>query len=541
MVGMISDAAQQDIKEKLLASPAGFQWKKVAIRSHHGIVIPLFSLHSQSSCGIGEYPDLIPVINWCSELGFEVIQLLPLNDTGLETSPYSALSAFALNPIHLGLSQLPFIETNTDLKMKVQELQTNTLQRVDYKNIQNKKDAFLRNYFRLYGPQITAQSDYQRFQEEQRYWLQDYAVFKAIKIFQKWKNWEEWPMEFQKPTPLFFQHLPDELAKEAEYHQFVQFLCFQQFKKVKLHAENEHIYLKGDIPILINRESADVWRHPELFSLEFAAGAPPDMYSKEGQKWGFPLYQWDVLATENYRWWIERLRTAENFYDLYRIDHIVGFFRIWAIPLKLPAKLGHFEPVDEKKWIPQGEGIMRVMLANSPMLPIGEDLGTVPPEVRQCLRRLGICGTKVMRWERDWHGDQSFINPNNYIPESMTTVSTHDSETLKQWWKNQPKEATLFAKSQGWNYTPELAPAQQFAILLASHRSGSLFHINLLQEYLALIPNMTWPNLEDERINVPGLISDKNWSYRFRPSVEEIIENRELKQVLKKLIGLEKK
>lgn len=524
-----------DVKEQLLTSLASSQWQKIGIHSSHGIVIPLFSLHSKSSCGIGEYPDLIPIINWCKEVGFTIIQLLPLNDTGLETSPYSALSAFALNPIHLGLSQLPYVETNDELKKKLDEMQVNPLQRIDYKSIQRKKDAFLRRYFQLYG-EMTSQNDYLQFEQEQRYWLQDYAVFKAIKILQKWKNWEEWPIEYKNPTPLFFQHLPEEITKEAKYYSFLQFLCFLQFKNVKRHAEKEKISLKGDIPILINRESADVWRHPGLFILELTAGAPPDMYSKEGQKWGFPLYQWESLAKENYHWWIERLHTAVNFYDLYRIDHIVGFFRIWAIPLALPAKLGHFMPLDEKKWIPQGEAIMRVMLANCPMLPIGEDLGLVPPEVRRCLRNLGICGTKVMRWERKWNEDKSFINPKDYIPESMTTVSTHDSETLKLWWKNQPQEALAYAKSQGWNYTPELSHDQQYAILLSSHQSGSLFHINLLQEYLALIPNMTWPIAEDERINIPGIISNKNWSYQFKPSVEEIVENEELKTNVKSLL-----
>jgi 4-alpha-glucanotransferase len=505
-----------NISEKLLASPAGAQWQKIGVRNHHGVVIPLFSLHGKSSCGIGEYPDLIPIIDWCKEVGFEVVQLLPLNDTGQETSPYSALSAFALNPIHLHLDLPP---------------QTELPQRIDYKSTLNQKDAFLRNYFALHGSEIMSQDDFRQFKEDQSFWLQDYAVFKALKIFQKWKKWEEWPQEFKNN-----EHLPPEIIKEAEYHQFVQFLCFQQFRDVKRYAAKNNIYLKGDIPILINRESADVWRRPELFSLEFSAGAPPDFYSKEGQNWGFPLYRWDMHEKENYHWWKERLHTAENFYDLYRVDHVVGFFRIWAIPLKLSAKQGFFFPQDNKVWIPQGEQIMRVMLKNSFMLPIGEDLGTVPPEVRECLSRLGICGTKVMRWERHWHGDQSFINPQAYPPESMTTVSTHDSETLHQWWKNQSQEAALYAQSQGWIYTPELSKGQEFSILSASHRSGSLFHINLLQEYLSLIPNLTWPAPEDERINVPGIISDKNWTYRFRPSIEEIIGNEELKQNIKQII-----
>ncbi|HEV8050865.1 MAG TPA: 4-alpha-glucanotransferase [Parachlamydiaceae bacterium] len=531
------NAIKQDVKEALLASPAAAQWQHISIADHHGIAVPLFSLHTKNSCGIGEYPDLIPLITWCREVGFDIIQLLPLNDTGLETSPYSAISANALNPIHIGLSSLPYLEPNTNLTRQLSELQalTHQTQRIEYPKIQTKRETFLRSYYQQYRSLISAQENYQAFKTEQSYWLQDFAVFKSLKIFQNWLNWENWPPVFQNPNANFSQHFPSDILSEAEYHIFLQFLCFQQLEAVKKHAEHENVKLKGDIPILINRESADVWRYPEQFSLEFSAGAPPDMYSWEGQKWGFPLYRWDVLAANQYKWWIERLRTASCFYHLYRIDHIVGFFRIWGVPLDLPPKLGHFIPMDEKTWIPHGETILGVMLDNCGMLPIGEDLGTVPPEVRECLRKLGICGTKVMRWERYWHGDQSFIDPSNYPPESMTTVSTHDSDTLQLWWRNNPEESEVYAKSVGWEYSSELTPSQHFAILSSSHSSGSLFHINLLQEYLALIPKMTWPNIEDERINVPGVISDRNWSYRFLPSVEEIVGNKELKQIIQKM------
>jgi 4-alpha-glucanotransferase len=523
--------------QDLLNSPAGLHWQKIGFGNHHGIVIPLFSLHSKNSCGIGEYPDLISIINWCKEIGFDIIQLLPLNDTGLETSPYSALSAFALNPIHLGLSQLPHLVDDMDLQNQIQELQslTNKNQRLDYKTIQSKRNEFLYNYSQKYGSFFAMQPAYEAFKKKNEYWLSDYAAFKTLKIEHGWTNWEEWSPEYQNPTSDFFKNLTPQFSKKMEYHSLIQFLCFQQFIQVKNFAEEENVYLKGDIPILINRQSTAEWRYPEQFMLEFAAGAPPDMYSKEGQKWGFPLYRWDVMAADNYRWWKERLNTAMQFYDIYRIDHVVGFFRIWGIPIDKEAKCGHFFPQDEKQWIPQGETIMRFMLENCPMLPIGEDLGTVPIEVRECLSRLGISGTKVMRWERYWQGDQSYINPKDYPPASMTTVSTHDSQTLKLWWKNEPEEAELYAASRGWTYSPELTKQQHFDILAASHASSSLFHINLLQEYLALIPGMTWPKLEDERINLPGIISDNNWSYRFLPSLEEIIENEELKQIIRKL------
>lgn len=527
----------ETLRQHLLETAAGLQWKQIGIQNHHGIVLPLFSLRSKTSCGIGEYPDLLPFIPWCKEIGLDVIQLLPLNDTGPESSPYSALSAFALNPIHLGLCQLPYLENDPTLKQQLIALQKlNTFQRINYPKVHKGRDEFLRAYYQKYGSKIQAGPDYITF-KCQHSWLGDYAVFKALKVHFNWQNWEQWPKEFKNPSEELFQHLPSDLAKEAEYHIFLQYLCFQQFEQVKHSANKEDVYIKGDIPILINRESADVWRYRDLFLLEYAAGAPPDMYTPEGQKWGFPLYNWESMAVHGYEWWIKRLAIASQCYNIYRIDHIVGFFRIWGIPISGKAAEGKFIPEERGKWIPDGTIIMHIMLRHSDMLPIGEDLGTVPPEVRDCLRALGICSTKVMRWERRWNEDRGFISPNDYQPESMTTVSTHDSETLAQWWKNQTEEARTYAETLGWDYSPELSQKQRLAILRASHHSSSIFHINLLQEYLALIPDMTWPEAEDERINIPGTITERNWSYRFRPSVEEIVGNSVLKQAIKELTG----
>ena len=221
---------------------------------------------------------------------------------------------------------------------------------------------------------------------------------------------------------------------------------------------------------------------------------------------------------------------------MYRIDHIVGFFRIWSIPLGLTGKDGHFIPQDESMWVDHGQQLMLMMLNASNMLPIGEDLGVVPPEVRTCLSALGICGTRVMRWERKWKEGGEFILPEDYAVDSLTTVSTHDTETLQQWWRDNPIEAQLFAQFKGWSYQPILSREHHREILWDSHHTASLFHVNLLQEYLALIPGLSWPNLDDERINIPGLISDRNWSHRLRPSLEEISEQSTLKHLMHELI-----
>jgi 4-alpha-glucanotransferase len=520
----------------LLSTPAGSQWREIGVRQHHGINLPLFALRSQQSCGIGEYTDLLPMIDWCKKIGLDVIQLLPLNDGGLETSPYCSVSATALNSMHLGLSQLRNLEKIPNGQILLDEMRTlSQSQRVDYEKLGPLRDRFLRAYFQYVGDAILNSYDYLLFLSRNP-WIDSYALFKAIKIQRNWEPWEQWPAEIRDPTPQDYQHLLNDFKTEMNFQRMVQYLCFQQLRDVKNKASQQGILLKGDIPILINRESADVWRYRTNFRLDYAAGAPPDMYSKEGQKWGFPLYDWNQLEQNKYEWWIQRLKAASSLYHLYRIDHIVGFFRIWAIPLDKPAKEGLFIPTDVSQWIPQGEKIMRELLANSPLLPIGEDLGVIPPEVRLCMKRLGICSTKVMRWERVWNEDKRFIDPKNYPIESMTTVSTHDSDTLFLWWEKNPEEAKEYAQFKGWSYTPELQPQQHQEILYDSHHSASLFHINLLNEYLAIIPEMTWPDPTDEIINVPGVISPRNWTYRFRPYVEEIVTNDNLAQLMHDVI-----
>ncbi len=520
----------------LLKTAAGREWKRIGVKHHHGINVPLFALHSQTSCGLGEYYDLIPLIRWCKQIGWDVIQLLPLNDNGPDTSPYCSLSANALNPMHLTLSQLPYLEAMPNSAMRLKELQKlNATQRIDYPTVFAARRNFLKDYFSSVGEQIISTYDYLLFLS--RYpWIETYALFKAIKFDRQWQGWESWPPEIKNAGAKEYFTLLRQFKDEVNLQKCLQYLCFQQMTEVKSIAEQHNILLKGDIPILINKESADVWHQRRFFHLDYVAGAPPDMYAQEGQKWGFPLYNWDTLESDHYNWWKVRLNIASHFYHVYRIDHIVGFFRIWGIAQDQPAKTGRFYPSDTSLWIPQGKKILEMMLENCLMLPIGEDLGTVPPEVRLCLKDLGISGTKVMRWERNWETDKSYIPLDQYIPESMTTVSTHDSETLKLWWKNHPEDVQEFCKFKGWKMTPELNSENHEEILRDSHHTGSLFHINLLNEYLALIPGMTWPKEEDERINIPGLISEFNWSYRFKPSLEEITSNEALGQKLQNII-----
>lgn len=508
------------------------QWDLIGHKTHNGINVPLFSLWSKTSCGIGEFIDLIPLIYWCKSVTFDVIQLLPLNDTGNESSPYNALSAFALNPIHLSLHRLPFVEEG-ELKSFIP---LNKERRVNYNKVRELKSAFLKDYFNKHGESLMQSPYFHQFKDENP-WLESYALFKTLCIAEDQVSFEHFKKEWQKPTLFGYQELLNTFQAEVNYHIFIQYLCFNEMREVKKIAAENNIFLMGDIPIFINKDSADVWMERHLFLLNYSAGAPPDMYNEKGQKWGFPLYNWPEIEKEDYEWWKFRLKTAETLYDIYRIDHIAGFFRIWSIPHDKCAKDGFYIPSDDNKALLQGEKILSMMIEATSMLPIGEDLGNVPDYVRECMKKLGIAGTKIMRWERDWKGDGKFIETKDYQVLSLTSISTHDSEPFLLWWKDNQKEATLYAKSQNFPYTKTLSTSQHMSILKSSLHTTSLFHINLLQEYLSLIKGFTADNIEDERINIPGTISDKNWTCRYLKSVEEITENQELKNIIQTLLS----
>lgn len=518
------------LEKALLHGPCGPLWKKIGVRSHHGIALPLSALHTAESCGIGEFLDLVPLIDFCHRLQLDVVQLLPLNDSGSDPSPYNALSSCALNPIYLSLHALP--DLDAELRELLKPLRAlNAAPHIAFTEVASRKLHFLRAYFEKTGAALTPSQPFNRFIEENP-WVKPYSLFKVLKDRLEQNPWSSWPTELKTYSEqLFLDH-----RKEAGFYIALQYYAFRQLEHVRLYAHTKDLLIKGDIPILLSPDSVDVWQHPRLFNLTLSAGAPPDAYSEEGQYWGFPIWNWEELKKDHYRFWKERLHVAAACYDLYRLDHVVGFFRIWAIPLGHPSKEGKFVPEDEKRWIPEGTDHLQMLISASTMLPIAEDLGTVPAAVRSTLNQLGICGTKVIRWERLWDEDGSFIPYRFYPPVSMTCVSTHDSPTLALWWRDFPEEAKVFAAFKKWTYTPELTFAQRKELLTDAHRTPSLFHINLFQEYLALYPELVSPILEEERINTPGKVLLINWTYRFRPSVEEVLAHAGLFQSMQEII-----
>ena len=523
-----------EIEKYISTTAASKHWEKIGSRPHHGVVIPLFALRCQKSSGVGEYLDLFKVIDWCKDVGFDVVQLLPLNATGKDPSPYNAISSCALNPLHISLNALEGLDDNKELKEKLKDFEIlNTYQKVHYLQLKRLKLDFLYEYYKYIFDDLKKDKDFEKFLRNNS-WLEEFALFRTLQEEQNYKTWDNWPEDLQNIDEKNLSKYIEKYHSDMHFHFATQYICFKQLSSVKEYADKKNILILGDVPILVSKNSSDVWFNRSMFDLTKAAGAPPDAYSVYGQRWGFPLFNWKNLKDSNYHWWRRRLKTIENIYHMYRIDHVVGFFRIWSMLKDEPATEGRFFPRDPVLWNKNGKNRLLMMLHSSKLLPIAEDLGLIPKIVYTTLKELGICGTKVIPWETNVFG---FVKFNNYEPLSITSVSTHDSDTFSQWWEGFPKGSTRFAKLKNWHYEPHLTYKQRKELLTDAHHTTSLFHINLLQEYLALYPDLVWPDIDDERINVPGTMRPSNWTYRFKPTFEKIMAHDKLKQDIKDIIA----
>ena len=320
-----------------------------------GVAIPLGALRTKRSCGIGEYPDLVPFASFCKKAGLSLIQLLPVNDTGTESSPYSALSAFALHPMYLSIESLPeYKAASLQLKKEVKALhQTHDgATRFNYRELRYQKLDLLRKLYnenKLSVAQLWADdgSDL-RFWFSQNPWVVEYAVFMELKQEFMEASWRQWPKKFRSmKQDKIQQRWEDKDLREAHlFHLWLQWRAFGQFQEAAEAVAAKGILLKGDIPIMMNEDSADAWAHPEFFDDTMRAGSPPDGFNPTGQNWGFPVYRWKNLAKTDYSWWKDRLVCASRFYQAYRIDHVLGFFRIWETSShETTAMMGHTEPV----------------------------------------------------------------------------------------------------------------------------------------------------------------------------------------------------
>ncbi|MFI3278254.1 MAG: 4-alpha-glucanotransferase [Rikenellaceae bacterium] len=324
------------------------KWKGV------GVAVPIFSLRSEKSQGVGDFDDLRTMVDWAHATGQNIIQILPINDTTMnrtwqDSYPYNANSTIALHAQYLSLRRVGRFEC--EVRQATYEAQgeiLNALPEVDYEAVNSFKESYLRGIYEEQGAALLKSSEFKHFLAKNSWWLEPYALFSILRDKYETPDFWQWGDESKYSDELLKSYSLSKRSKSYKqmgYYYFVQYHLHVQLSEAHDYARSQGVALKGDIPIGISRSSVEAWAYPDLFNMNSAAGAPPDPFSAVGQNWGFPTYNWEAMARDDYAWWRARFEKMAEYFDAYRIDHILGFFRIWEIPLhSVHGLLGYFNP-----------------------------------------------------------------------------------------------------------------------------------------------------------------------------------------------------
>ena len=318
-----------------------------------GTLVPVFSLRSRDSFGVGDFGDLKKMVEWVASTRQRVLQILPINDTTIthtwtDSYPYSCISIFALHPQYVDLTALPALkdEKKRAAFEKLRE-ELNSLPQIDYERVNNAKTEYLRLLFEQEGARMMKSAEFKAFFYETGQWLIPYAQYCHLRDTYGTADFSQWPdhQTWNEADRKALSNVRTRAYKEVEFYYFVQFILSTQMHDVHEYARSKGVVLKGDIPIGVNRHGCDVWMEPKYFNLNGQAGAPPDDFSVNGQNWGFPTYNWDAMVADDCIWWVRRFQNMSKYFDAYRIDHVLGFFRIWEIPIEsVHGLLGQFSP-----------------------------------------------------------------------------------------------------------------------------------------------------------------------------------------------------
>ena len=505
-----------------------------------GTAVPVFSLRTADDFGIGEFRDLRPLVDWAAATHQSVIQLLPVNDTTrkgqwADSYPYSPVSTFALHPLYIHLQDLGI---KADAAFRKKQAALNALPELDYPKVFKAKMAYIRQAFEARGAKDMASAAYKKFVKENAAWLPEYAEFCARR---------------------------DKL--EPEYYCWMQFHLDKQFCEEVDYARAKGISFKGDLPIGVSADSAEAYWHPELFNLDSSTGAPPDFFSTDGQNWGFPTYNWEEMAKDDFAWWKARLRKMSRYFDAFRIDHILGFFRIWEIPTEYKSgMMGHFNPAlpyspeeisamglpleglfhpdprhpgmyqpliapasadlpqwqqerfgalyndffyhrHEEFWRRNAERKLPELLGATGMLACGEDLGMVPHCVPGVMDHEKILSLKMRGMEQE--GEWKYL--------SVCATSSHDMETMRMQCDHDPEPWEV--RDMLWEFLD----------------SPSMLAIFPMQDWVALDKGLRRADRMAERINEPA-DSHHHWRFRLHFDVHALLEASELNVAVEGLI-----
>ncbi|MBN2754565.1 MAG: 4-alpha-glucanotransferase [Candidatus Goldbacteria bacterium] len=427
----------EDTYGLFLKSKTADKWERFGAKRRAGVLAPLFSLYSKNSTGIGEIPDIKLLADWCVQAGLSVIQLLPMNDAGFNFTPYDCQSTFALDPMYLRIDEIKGNKKHEAEIVKLKVKFPAGAKRVNYKV----KGEKLRILFDIFSDFDIENKEYKKFKSANKFWLDDYAAYKALKDKYEQKSWTDWEEVYRLREEDAVKLFCEQESAAFEFYRWLQYELYLQFADAKKYCNDKGVFLQGDIPFLVSRDSADVWANQNYFKLNLSSGAPPDMYFAKGQKWGMPPYNWERIEKHGFDYLIEKVKYSENFYDMFRIDHFVGLFRLWTISTDEPDNTyglnGAFDPPEEDKWKEAGQKILDAMINSCDMLPCAEDLGVVPVCSYETLLEYGIPGMDVQRWTRDWGNSYDYKNPGQYRVNASAIISSHDTSPFLLWWKEE--------------------------------------------------------------------------------------------------------
>ena len=565
-----------------------------------GTVIPVFSLRSEGSFGVGDFGDLKMMIDWADKTNQHIIQILPINDTNMtqtwqDSYPYNSISIYALHPQYTDFRQLPEIK-DEKLKNQFEQLrqELNALPQIDYERMFAAKMNYLHVLFEQEWATIKRRATYKTFYEQNKEWLVPYAAFCYYRDKYKTAVFSEWPKDATVKAL--------KIDKDIEFWFFVQYNLDQQMHAAHEYARQHHVILKGDIPIGISRDGVEAWVEPKYFNLNGQAGAPPDPFSADGQNWGFPTYNWDEMMKDDCVWWTRRFRKMAQYFDAYRIDHVLGFFRIWEIPVPEKSGLmGQFAPalgmskeeiagygvnfsdglflVDHKRndrwhpriavqfqqayeqldeeqkynfnrlyndyfyrrnnqfWYQEAMKKLPRLTQATRMLVCAEDVGMVPECVPWVMNELRILSLEIQTMPKDPNLRFGKLSHNPY--RSVCTFSTHDMPTLRQWWDEDYEQTQVYYNGplrRGGDAPHPLPGWLAKDIVSRQLTSPSMLCLLSLQDWLSIDEKLRLPDQNAERINIPAN-PRHYWRYRMHITIEDLLKADDFNETIKTLIS----
>ena len=467
-----------------------------------GILLHPTSLPSRG--GIGDLgPKAYAFVDFLAAARQGLWQVLPLSPPGLGNSPYSAISAFAGNPLLISLERLA--ERGWVSATQLRKLPASH-GRVHFEEVKAAKLPLLRRAADRFLRRSGGERDsFESFKQRNVMWLEDFALFNVMRNVHHGALWTSWPRELARREQQGLHHFGLEYRHELEIERVIQFAFWEQWRALRQYGLRRGIRMIGDVAIFVNFDSADVWRSPELFYLDenlqptVVAGVPPDAFSGTGQRWGNPLYRWDVCRDRGYDWWVRRMSWALEHCDVVRLDHFRGFESYWEIAASEPTAV-------HGRWVagPRDDlfHALRAALGDLPI--IAEDLGLITPEVHALRERLGLPGMRVLQFGFSGSGAHDYL-PHNYPPNCVVYTGTHDNDTTRGWWESL---ATPEERRNVSAYVGEPQDGIHWAFIRAACGSVARMAIYPLQDVLGAG--------SEGRMNVPSRHED-NWGWRFQP------------------------